>query len=199
MIKRLAFIAAMLLIPALAKSDTVWTYTGNIMHGVTQNATNAPGGCGCALDGTFTLSTDILSSQTQIREWGSPVAWNFTDGTHTLTNANSTAAIELTQQAGGPLLWNINIANSSWDFASDFLGSAFEATDSSGVTHWGDPGCCFGFLESNRGTLTESVSLGDGDHDGDDPVSAPEPGSLILLGAGITALAMTIALQKFWA
>jgi PEP-CTERM motif len=161
MIKRLALIVAMLLIPALAKADTVWTYTGNIMHGVTQNATNAPGGCGCALDGTFTLNAA-----------GVATSWDFTDGTHTLTTANSMANISLRPGIGGFLNWNINIFNSSWYFSSQFIGSGFEATDSSGVTHWGDPGCCFGFLESNRGTLTESIAT-------------PEPGSLMLLTAGM--------------
>lgn len=40
------------------------------------------------------------------------------------------------------------------------------------------------------------TSLSDGDHDSDDPVSASEPSTLLFLGAGITALALAISLQK---
>jgi hypothetical protein len=161
MVKRLALIVAMLFIPALAKSDTVWTYTGNIMHGINpQDGSNAPGGCGCALDGTFTLNAA-----------GTPTSWDFTDGTHTLTTADSTALISLATPPGWPQLWHIRIDGVNGDFISYFYGSAFEATDAALFN-----GATFGYLESNRGTLTESIA-------------APEPGTLMLLTAGM-ALAL---------
>jgi hypothetical protein len=34
------------------------------------------------------------------------------------------------------------------------------------------------------------TSLGDGDHDGDDPVGAPEPGTLVLVSAGLLGLVL---------
>jgi len=46
-----------------------------------------------------------------------------------------------------------------------------------------------GFDINNQVGSATVTSLGGGDHDGDDPVSTPEPGSLLLLGLGITALA----------
>jgi hypothetical protein len=60
---------------------------------------------------------------------------------------------------------------------------------------WYFCGKCLG-TEFILGTATVT-SLGDGDHDGDDPVSTPEPSALILLCAGITTVALTITLQKF--
>jgi hypothetical protein len=43
------------------------------------------------------------------------------------------------------------------------------------------------------GQATSTVtSLGDGDHDGDDPVSTPEPSSLISLLAGLAAMTLAI-------
>jgi hypothetical protein len=40
------------------------------------------------------------------------------------------------------------------------------------------------------------TSLGDGDHDGDDPVSTPEPSSLTSLLAGLAALALVIYVMR---
>jgi hypothetical protein len=57
--------------------------------------------------------------------------------------------------------------------------------------------CAFGDYAHNPGGIDPAeigtatvTSLGDGDHDGDDPVSTPEPNTLILLCAGIGALAL---------
>jgi len=45
------------------------------------------------------------------------------------------------------------------------------------------------------GTATVT-SLGNSDHDGDDPISTPEPGSLRLLGVGTSALALAFSLRN---
>jgi hypothetical protein len=164
MLTRLALIAMFFFfIPEPAKADTTWTYTGNAMGGNGLGG-NAPGGCHCAIDGTFTLDAS-----------GDPTTWDFTDGTHTLTNLDSVAVIGLTQPAGWPLLWHINVFDSNVDLFSAFYGSGFEATDSSTVN-----GATFGYLEGNRGTLTESIST-------------PEASSLILLGVGCLTMMFLFA------
>jgi hypothetical protein len=47
-----------------------------------------------------------------------------------------------------------------------------------------------GFDIANQVGTATVTSLGDGDHDGDDPISAPEPGSLLNLVIGLGGLVL---------
>lgn len=150
-------VAALLLVSAgAARSDNVWTYTGSVMAG-----------CHCSLSGSVTLDSA-----------NQPVSYDFTDGTHELTNLNSLGKFETTL-LGNPLplfhTWEFQLTTSpvygdtskGITFISYFYGSYFEATDLSFVN-----GASFGYLEGDKGTWS-------------DPVGTPEPGSLLLMGLGL--------------
>jgi len=49
-----------------------------------------------------------------------------------------------------------------------------------------------GSIDGNGPGRAIVTSLGDGDHDGDDPVSTPEPSSLVSLLAGLATMAFAI-------
>lgn len=138
---------ALAFLSCTASADSLWTYTGNTMAG-----------CSCSLDGSVTLGAD-----------GSALSWDFTDGTHELTNLNSTGGIDafylLSNQSGTPFRdWAISLTDAfGWQIRSVNYGSAFEAGDSSGMSgEQGNPGVWV-----------------------DPPVSTPEPRTIVLLGAGL--------------
>jgi len=171
MIKRLALIVAMLFIPALAKSDSVWTYQGNVASfgGFIESE-------GYALSGTVLLNNNDQA-----------VAWNFTTGTpgNTVffTNFNSTGTINPFASSGSQVpftFWNINLVTATGDIDGDaaVLESSNAFDDVSDFN-----GGYLAFALGNPGVWSEVVST-------------PEPGALLLLGAGIAALALTIS-QKF--
>jgi hypothetical protein len=186
--KRFFIIAFLFLIPMLAKADSVWTYQGNVLS-------NSPFGVG---EGFALIGTVLLNNNDQA------IAWNFTGGPDNFTNFNSTGTIDpfaansftntgsidpfactscknqqpfvswyifLFNPCCGAQNGGINMTSYSafggWDNASNHDGSAGQVN-----------------VIGNPGIWTEVVST-------------PEPGSLLLLGAGITALALTITLQKF--
>ena len=148
--KILFAIFSLLVFVGTASADSVWTYTGNTMTG-----------CNCALDGTVTLDSS-----------GNATAWDFTDGTHDLTQATSTGFIHHTPQTGANpfLTWTVSLHNGAFDLFSQFTGSATEATDSSFNE---TSQSLFGLLEGNRGVWTPGV------------VSTPEPATGLLLAGGL--------------
>jgi hypothetical protein len=176
MIKRLALIVAMLFIPALAKSDSVWTYQGNV-NGIGGNGESE----GYALTGTVLLNNNDQA-----------IAWNFTTGTpgNTVffTNFNSTGTINPFASSGSQVpfaFWNITLSTQTGDVDGDAAVLTSNNTPFKGFDNVSDFNGGYLVNETgNPGVWTEVVST-------------PEPNSLLLLSAGIAALALTISLQKF--
>ena len=179
MAKRFALIIAMFLIPALARADSVWTYQGN---SVSIPASLSAGSEGFALSGTV-----LLNSSDQA------VGWNFVAGPDIFTNFNSSGLINpfacTSCSNQTPFaFWDIYLVSLPGKYyyngnthegmisSSGTTGSFDAATNSDGSL--GQV-----YVVGNPGTWTEVIST-------------PEPGSLLLLGAGVTALALAISVRS---
>lgn len=157
--KALLATLALALLACTASADSVWNYQGNTVGA----ALAAPNLCGCALSGSVMLN-----------DTNQAVAWNFTDGILSLDQSNSTASINPFEYPNGGGIfdqWRVVIEGIGADagvlFFSQYYGSTFEATDSTteGL-----------YVQGNRGIWT------------DPPATTPEPGTLVLLAAGLVAV-----------
>jgi PEP-CTERM motif len=161
-------VLALLLFAGVSRADSIWDYQGGVMQG-----------CGCALTGEVTLDTS-----------GDVGAWSFTDGTHVLTSLDSVGYVSplgaFQDPSFGPfgLTWYVNVRRTtdSWGILIDYYGSAFEATDASGVNAGTSPAGTYGYLQGQPGVWTESVPTA-------------EPGTLALIGVGLVGLLARKRLQ----
>jgi PEP-CTERM motif len=193
--KRVFIMACLFLIPALSKADSVWTYQSQELDGYTFSGNTYSGpDCECTIRGTVEFSSIAYNSNSNGLGNSTYESYSFTDGTHTLTNLNSAAFFD-------PFGQNTTLPFTQGNYTAIISGASgvefyIKAYDISEATDFilTSPTTEYGYEEGHPGTWTE---VSDGDHDGDDPVSTPEPASLLLLGAGIAALALTISLQKF--
>ena len=180
MIKRLALIVAMLFIPALAKADSVWTYQGNSPE------PNGPG------EGFTLTGTVLLNNNDQA------LAWNFVAGPDVFTNFNSTGSINpfACISCTKPFTyWNI-VLNIPTGGPFDMGTHLISYSDGPGVHSYSNGISALDIAWNNDGTFGQVVvALNPGLWT--EVVATPEPGALALLGVGLTALALTITLQKF--
>jgi hypothetical protein len=179
MAKRLAVIAAMLFIPVLAKADSVWTYQGN--------ALSAPG----FMSGETALTgTVLLNSNDQVEAWSFSAVNNEELNPSVLTNFNTTNVsfnlFNCASCSGTPFKgWSISMLVLGPGISGIQMYSVWNPDTGVGIDYVNNHNGGFGQVNvtNNPGVWTEVVST-------------PEPGSLLLLGAGITALALAISLQK---
>jgi hypothetical protein len=148
-----------LVVVGSAAADTVYTYTGNTMNGfVFSNQNFSEPNCNCSLSGTVDLNSAMVA-----------VSWSFTDGTHTLTNLNSSGTINPFDGSSTPFAtWSVSLTGGGIQFFSQNYGSHDEATDFSSVN-----GNLFGYEEGNPGKWTTGL------------VATTEPATGLLLGLGL--------------
>lgn len=149
----------MFALTSVAEADSVWTYTGNSQGG----ALSDPNPCNCALTGsvTFDSSWNVLS-------------YDFTDGTHELTQADSTGVINPFFMTGTiPFAeWHVALDGGGVRFLTENFGSVGEATDSVLVDT-----DLFLLEEGNRGVWSG-------------PVSTAEPATGLLVGLGLAVVGL---------
>jgi hypothetical protein len=179
--KRVFIITVLFLIPALVKADSVWTFDGELTDpgnwhpGFPQFNTH----CNCDLDGVMVFDNNY-----------NVLAYSWTDGTHTLNQNNSNMVFENNPRTDpninpnpAPLsTWSVSINAGDVLLHTNFDGPGQGATSvnfsfaNGQLIGWGQPNL------GPPGTWTEVIPT-------------PEPGSLLLLGVGITALALIIPLR----
>lgn len=177
----LSFLALVLLLVAPAAADTVYTYTGDYFVGPTY-----PTGL-ASLAGVYTTADRITGSFTvgesfvpEPRQWADRftdgvISYAFTDGHQTLTGANSTGDFYLGLNSAVGVAWNIWIYSPtsgifSWNIAGRYDVARLDADN------WGGNSGCY-------------IGGCDGSHVGTWAVSVPEPASLVLALAGLSAVA----------
>jgi PEP-CTERM motif len=176
MANRIALIAVFFFVPALTKADSVWTFNGEMTDPGSWHGSLVTSPCQCNLDGTMLFDDNFTV-----------LAYSWTDGTHTLNQNDSSMVFENNQRTDPnispnppPLAtWSVSITGPDTYFHTNYDGPGQGATSlnlsiiDSEIFGWGQPNL------GAPGAWTEVIAT-------------PEPGSLLLLCAGLAALALAI-------
>jgi PEP-CTERM motif len=194
MAKRLALVIAVLFLPALAKADS---FVSVVINPVQLSLSGEYLGASFVWDTTTQALSDFSVTST------GPLNFAFSN-TPTVEWVQNQTIMELVFHSS---LNNETVRLEYFDdfyhlYASIVFGSnpppILSSTPGTYFTYVEAEGFLTGFDIANQVGSATVTSLGDGDHDGDDPVSAPEPGSLLMLGAGIASVALaTCAMRQY--
>jgi hypothetical protein len=171
MAKRFVLIVAMLFIPVLARADSVWAYTGNGVGDIIDYP-QANQADGVPIIGTVTFEDPLKPFQQSYPA----ESFSFSQGSY-FNNSNAMLQID-------PFGFGETTAFVSWTFSVFSGGKEVMRSIRYDIGESMDLGPVSG-EQGRPGTWTEIATI-----------NAPEPGSLLLLGAELTALALAISLQK---
>ncbi len=194
MAKRLALVIAVLFLPSLAKADS---FVSVVINPVQLSLSGEYLGASFVWDTTTQALSDFSVTST------GPLNFAFSN-IPTLEWVQNQTIMELVFHSS---LNNETVRLEYFDdyyhlYTSLAFGSnpppILSSTPGTYFTYVEAEGFWTGFDIANQVGSATVTSLGDGDHDGDDPVSAPEPGSLLMLGAGIASVALaTCAMRRY--
>jgi hypothetical protein len=169
--KQIIAILILFLTPALAKADSIWDYTSQLLDGADYHGGNPGPNCNCFLTGTVVEDSSF-----------NVISYSFTDGKSTLTNLNSTGSIDAFNapfiHGSSPFeVWTVLITQGNIMFFSQADGGLQNGDSVVDGTLIGSINGDGGF---HQGTWTQVA------------VATPEPGSFLLLGAGLLALGLAL-------